>query len=62
MDITFIISLDPMTNGHYFIQPMQMVEGALNKNSYKNPELVETLNDVPLTLHMRRTQTTLHEK
>ena len=31
MDITFIISLEPMTNDHYFIQPMQMVERVLKK-------------------------------
>ena len=51
-----------MTYEHYNNQPMQIVERLLNKKLYKNPELVEMLNDVHLTLHMGYKQITLDER
>ena len=55
-------SIDLRTFEHYINQPLQMVERVLNKQLYKNPELVKLLNDVHLTLYMGRKQITLDEK
>ena len=41
-----------MTYKHYIEQPMPMVEKFYNKNLYKNYELIKTLDDIDLTLHM----------
>ena len=62
MNVTFLSSVDLMTYQHYINQPMQMVEGVLNKKIYKNPELVKMLNDMHLTLHMGRKHLTLVER
>ena len=51
-NITFITSLDHMTYKQYLAQPMPMVEGLNNKNLYKKYNLVKTLDDIDLTLHM----------
>ena len=51
-----------MTNEHYIIQPMHMVERVLNKKLCKNPELVKMLRDVDLTLHKGLKQITLDER
>ena len=62
MNITFITSLDLMTNENYINQPMQMVERVLNKKFYKNPELVKMVNDVHLTLYIGRKQITFDQR
>ena len=62
LKVIFLTSLDLMTHEHYINQPMKMVARVLNKEIYKNPELVEMLKDVHLTLHMGRNQITLDEK
>ena len=52
MNITFKTRLDHMTYKHYFEQLMPMVERLINKRLFKNYELIKTLNDIDLTLHM----------
>ena len=44
--ITFITYLRNMTYEHYLKQPMHMIEWVLNKNLYKNPELIKTLRNI----------------
>ena len=50
--ITFKTSLDIMTYKHYIEQPMPMVERLVNRKLYKDYELLKTLVDIYLTLHM----------
>ena len=52
MNISFKTRLDHMTYKHYLEQPMPMVERLINKNSYKNYDLLKKQNDIDLTLHM----------
>ena len=52
MNITFIPSLGFKTFKHYMQQPMPMVERIVNRRFYKNNELIKTLDDIDLTLHM----------
>ena len=52
MNITFITRLDQMTYKHYIEQPMPFVERLNNGKLYKNYELIKTLDDINLTLHM----------
>ena len=52
LNITFETRLDHMTYKHYFEQPMPLVERLINRNLYKNYELIKTLDDIDLTLHM----------
>ena len=53
MNITFTTSLDFMTYKHYFEQLMPTVGRLINKKLYKNNELIKSLDDIDLTLHMR---------
>ena len=41
-----------MTYKYYMEQPMPMVARLVNRKLYKNYELIKTLNDIDLTLHM----------
>ena len=41
-----------MTNKKNMEQPMPMVERLINRKLYKNHELIKTLDDIDLTLHM----------
>ena len=50
--ITFKTRLDLMTYKHYIEQPMPMVERLIIRKLYKNYELINTLDDTDLTLHM----------
>ena len=52
MNITFKTSLDHMTYKHYLAQPMPTVERLINKNLYKNYELIKNLDDIDLILYM----------
>ena len=52
MNITFMTILYFMTYKHYIEQPRPMVERTLNRRFYKNNELIKTLDDIDLTLHM----------
>ena len=52
MNITFITRLDHMTYKRYLEQPMPMVERLINRKLYKNYDLIKTLVDIDLTLHM----------
>ena len=56
MIITFISSLDFMTYKQYMEQPMPMIERIINRRLNKNNELIKTLDDIDLTLHMGRYQ------
>ena len=51
MNITFI-SLDFVTYKHYIEQPMPMLERILNRKLYIKNELIKTLDDIDLTLHL----------
>ena len=52
MNTTSITSLDFNTCKHYIEQPVPMVERLVNRKSYKNYELIKTLDDIDLTQHM----------
>ena len=52
MNITFKTRLDHMTYRHFLEQPIPMVERLIKKKSYKNYELIKTLDDIDRTLHM----------
>ena len=41
-----------MTNKHYIEQPMLMVERLIDRKLYRNYELIKTLCDMDLTLHV----------
>ena len=41
-----------MTYKQYIEQPMPMVERLFNRKLYRNYELIKTLDDIGLTLHM----------
>ena len=52
MNVTLTTSLDSMTYKQYIYQPMPMIESIINRRLYKNNELIKTLDNVDLTLHM----------
>ena len=52
MSIIFIMSLDFVTYKFFIEQPMPMVERMVNTRLYKNNELIRTLDNIGLTLHM----------
>ena len=52
VNITFITRLNHMTDKHYKEQPMPLVERLINRKLYENFELIKTLDDIDLTLHM----------
>ena len=49
---SFTTRLDYMTYKPYLEQSMPMVESLFNKKFYKNYDLIKTLDDIDLTLHM----------
>ena len=52
MNITFIASKNFMTYKYYMEQPKPMVERITYRKLYKNNELIKTLDDRDLNLHM----------
>ena len=52
LNITFITRLYHMTYKNHMEQPMPMVERLINRKLYKKFELIKTLVDIDLTLHM----------
>ena len=52
MIITFITRLHHMTYEHYIEQTMPMVERLIIRKLYKSYDLIKTLDDIDLTLHM----------
>ena len=52
MNFTFKTRLDQMTYEHYIEQPLPMVERLIIKNLYINYELIKSLEEINLTLHM----------
>ena len=52
MNISFITSLDFKTDKHYMEQPMPIGERIVHRRLYKNHELLKTLDNIDLTLHM----------
>ena len=52
MNITFTTRLDHMTYCHFLENPIPMVERLNNRNLYKKYNLIKTLDDIDLLLHM----------
>ena len=52
MNIILIPSLDFMTYKLYMEQLMPMVERRINRILYRNNDIIETLDNTDLTLHM----------
>ena len=52
MNITFTTSLHFITYKYFIEQLMPMVEKILNRKLYKNNEVIKTLDEIDLTLHI----------
>ena len=57
MNNTFKTRLDLVTYKHYIEQPMPMVERLINRKFFKIYELIKTLDDIDLSLHMAADET-----